>query len=165
MQNSGIEISAVKPNQTHPISEVMARFVSELSWDDIPSEVIERAKLHILDALGIAMAASRYDYSKKTLKSMKELSGVGNYPVIGMNTALPMRDAAQMNGFLMHALDFDDTHVAGVLHATCTALPTLLAMGQKYSISGRELLIAYLAAIEVDARIGMAAKGGIHSCL
>ena len=62
----------------------------------------------------------------------------------------------------MHALDFDDTHVAGVLHATCTALPTLLAMGQKYSISGRELLIAYLAAIEVDARIGMAAKGGFH---
>ena len=32
-----------------------------------------------------------------------------------------LRDAAQMNGFLIHALDFDDTHVAGVIHATCTA--------------------------------------------
>ena len=145
-----------------PISNTLAGFARDLSWEDIPAPVVERAKLHILDALGIALAASRYDYSYKTLTAMQGLAGEGAYPVIGMPAWLPLRDAAQMNGFLIHALDFDDTHVAGVLHATCTAVPTLLAMGQKHTISGREMLIAYLAAIEVDARIGMAATGGFH---
>ncbi len=145
-----------------PISDSFAAFASSLSWQDIPAPVIERAKLHILDALGIALAASRYDYSHKTLTAMRGLAGEGPYPVIGMPARLPLRDAAQMNGFLIHALDFDDTHVAGVIHATCTAVPTLLAMGQKHAISGREMLIAYLAAVETDARIGMAAKGGFH---
>jgi 2-methylcitrate dehydratase PrpD len=145
-----------------PISESLAAFTASLAWDDIPSAVIERAKLHILDALGIGLAASRYDYSHKTLTAMRGLAGEGPYPVIGMPARLPLRDAAQMNGFLVHALDFDDTHVAGVIHATCTAVPTLLALGQRHEISGREMLIAYLTAIETDARIGMAAKGGFH---
>jgi len=145
-----------------PISESLAAFARSLSWQDIPAPVVERAKLHILDALGIALAASRYDYSHKTLTAMQGLAGEGPYPVIGMPARLPLRDAAQMNGFLIHALDFDDTHVAGVIHATCTAVPTLLAMGQKHDLTGREMLIAYLAAVESDARIGMAAKGAFH---
>ena len=145
-----------------PISDSLAEFANSLSWQDIPAPVVERAKLHILDALGIGLAASRYDYSHKTLTAMHGLAGEGPYPVIGMPARLPLRDAAQMNGFLIHALDFDDTHVAGVIHATCTAVSTLLAMGQKHAISGREMLIAYLAAVESDARLGMAAKGGFH---
>ena len=145
-----------------PISDSLAAFANSLRWQDIPAPVVERAKLHILDALGIGLAASRYDYSHKTLTAMSGLAGEGPYPVIGMPARLPMRDAAQMNGFLIHALDFDDTHVAGVIHATCTAVSTLLAMGQKHAITGREMLIAYLAAVEADARIGMAAKGAFH---
>lgn len=145
-----------------PISETLAAFTATLAWDDIPVAVIERAKLHILDALGIGLAASIFDYSHKTLAAMRELAGEGPYPVIGTTVRLPLRDAAQMNGFLIHALDFDDTHVAGVIHATCTAVPTLLALGQRHGISGRDMLIAYLTAIEADARIGMAAKGGFH---
>jgi len=154
--------SAPEFNHLIPISDTLATFTATLAWDAIPAPVIERAKLHILDALGIGLAASRYDYSHKTLTAMRDLAGEGHYPVIGMPTRLPLRDAAQMNGFLVHALDFDDTHVAGVIHATCTAVPTLLALGQRHEISGREMLIAYLAAIETDARIGMAAKGGFH---
>ncbi len=145
-----------------PISDSLAAFARALGWADIPAPVVERAKLHILDALGIGLAASRYDYSHKTLTAMHGLAGEGPYPVIGMPARLPLRDAAQMNGFLIHALDFDDTHVAGVIHATCTAVSTLLGVGQQHAISGREMLIAYLAAVESDARIGMAATGGFH---
>ena len=155
-------VSAPELIHQTPISDSLAAFAISLRWQDIPAPVVERAKLHILDALGIGLAASRYDYSHKTLTAMSGLAGEGPYPVIGMPARLPMRDAAQMNGFLIHALDFDDTHVAGVIHATCTVVPTLLAMGQKHAITGREMLIAYLAAVEADARIGMAAKGAFH---
>ena len=132
------------------------------SLDDVPAPVVERAKLHILDALGIGLAASRYDFSHKTLTAIQGLAGDGSYPVIGMPAALPLRDAAQMNGFLIHGLDYDDTHVGGVIHATASAVPTVLAAGQRHGASGRETLAAYLAAIEGVARIAAAAQGGFH---
>ena len=145
-----------------PISAQLSEFSDRLSWDNIPEPVIDRAKLHILDGIGIGLAASRYSYSHKVLTAMVGLTDAGSYPVIGMPVRLPLRDAAQMNGFLIHALDFDDTHVAGVIHATCTGLPTVLALGQKHCITGREMLTAYLLAVESDSRIGMAARGAFH---
>ncbi len=145
-----------------PIACSLATFARGLRLEDVPEPVIERAKLHILDALGIGLAASRYDFSHKTLTAIHGLAGDGSYPVIGMPASLPMRDAAQMNGFLIHGLDFDDTHVGGVIHATASAVPTLLAAGQRHDADGREALAAYLAAIEASARIGAAASGGFH---
>ena len=44
-------------------------------------------------------------------------------------TRLPLRDAALLNGMLMHGLDYDDTHMAGIVHLTVSVLPTLLALG------------------------------------
>ena len=111
-------------------------FTRELALEDVPEAVIERAKLHILDALGIGLAASRYDFSHKTLTAIHGLAGDGPYPVIGMPAGLPLRDAAQMNGFLIHGLDYDDTHVGGVIHATASAVPTVLAAGQRHGASG-----------------------------
>ena len=100
-----------EPARSEPIARTLARFTRELVLDDVPEAVIERAKLHILDALGIGLAASRYDFSHKTLTAIHGLAGDGPYPVIGMPAGLPLRDAAQMNGFLIHGLDYDDTHV------------------------------------------------------
>ena len=151
-----------EPARSEPIARTLARFARELTLDDVPEAVIERAKLHILDALGIGLAASRYDFSHKTLTAIHGLAGDGPYPVIGMPAGLPLRDAAQMNGFLIHGLDYDDTHVGGVIHATASAVPTVLAAGQRHGASGRETLAAYLAAIEGAARIAVAARGGFH---
>ena len=41
--------------------------------------------------------------------------------MIGLATKLSMRDAMLMNGILIHGLDYDDTHAAGVIHATLPA--------------------------------------------
>ena len=151
-----------EPAPGEPIARTLARFARELTLDDVPDAVVERAKLHILDAVGIGLAASRYDFSHKTLTAIQGLAGDGAYPVIGMPARLPLRDAAQMNGFLIHGLDYDDTHVGGVIHATTSAVPTILAAGQRQGASGREVLEAYLVAIEGAARIAAAAQGGFH---
>ena len=39
-------------------TEVIARFVSDLKYEDIPREVVERAKRQILDVIGVALAGS-----------------------------------------------------------------------------------------------------------
>ena len=48
--------SAVQPEAESTIAEGLAEFAAGLRFEDVPGEVIARAKLHILDTLGTALA-------------------------------------------------------------------------------------------------------------
>ena len=45
--------------------------------------------------------------------------------------------AALANGTLVHALDFDDTHAGGLVHATAVVLPAVLAVGEQVGADRR----------------------------
>lgn len=144
------------------IAESLARFANEVQLGDIPAPVIERAKLHILDAIGVALASSVEDFAPRIIAALQGMGGQGNYPVIGFPVRLPIRDAALANGALVHGIDFDDTHSAGVLHASSSALPMALAAAQSVGGGGKEVLLAYLICVETASRVAIAAKGGFH---
>ncbi len=40
------------------LSQQLSQFITSLSFSDIPPQVIERAKYHLLDTLGVALAGS-----------------------------------------------------------------------------------------------------------
>lgn len=144
-------------------SERIAAFVDALEPARIPAAVREQAKLLILDAAGIAFASTRQDYGRVACDAGKALSaGTGASVVIGTGLRLTPRDAALVNGILVHGLDFDDTHVAGIVHVSASLLPTVLAVGAERGASGADMLAAFVAGIEVAARIGMVAKGAFH---
>jgi len=144
------------------ISEQLAAFATSLDAARIPGEVVERAKLHILDCLGIGLASTTYEFGHRMANAMHGLGGDGPYPVIGFPMRLPLRDSVHLNGTLIHGLDFDDTHGAGVIHASTSALPTALGAALANKASGREAVAAYLVAMETSARIGMAVNGAFH---
>lgn len=146
-----------------PISSQLAAFAEGLSLGDVPESVVARAKLHILDCLGIALASTTFEFAQRAANGIRGLAGEGDYPVIGMPMALPLRDQVMLNGTLIHGLDFDDTHTAGVIHASASTLTTALGQSLKYGSSGGDLLTAYLVGVETAARIGAAARGGFHS--
>ncbi len=155
----------VQPEAEPAIAETLAAFAAGLRFEDVPSEVIARAKLHILDTLGTALAGASYDFAEPSLAGVQALSAgesEGRHPVIGMDARLPLRDAVLINGILAHGLDYDDTHPGGVIHASASAVPTVLGAAVRAGGSGRDALLAYLVAIEAGARIGAAAKGGFH---
>ena len=134
------------------ISEQLAHFVGTFPTDQVPSVVTARAKHFILDAVGIALASTTYDFAHRAVTAICGLAGSGEAAVIGMPMRLPARDAALLNGILIHGLDFDDTHSGGVIHATSSVLPTVLAVGARQRASGREMLAAYVLGVEVAAR-------------
>jgi 2-methylcitrate dehydratase PrpD len=144
------------------VAETLARFVAGLRFADIPPAVVGRAKHLMLDAVGIALASTGFDFAHRTLTAMRGLAGRGDSPVIGFPARLPMRDAALVNGVLVHGLDFDDTHTGGVVHPTASLLPTVLAAGGRRRASGAEALAAYVAGVECGARLGAVARGGFH---
>lgn len=144
------------------ISTKLAAFAAELRFEDIPSAVVERAKLHFLDCIGIGLASSGFEFGQRTINALVGLAGAGPYPVLGTALGLPLRDAVLVNGTLIHGLDFDDTHAGGVIHASASAVPTVLAIGQRERATGRDLLAAYLVGVETSSRIAEAANGGFH---
>jgi 2-methylcitrate dehydratase PrpD len=145
------------------ISARLADYAASFVLDRVPAEVRARAAHLMLDAVGIALASTQWDYAGKTLSGLRELAGPGgDVPVIGMGENLPLRDAAIMNAVLVHGLDYDDTHPSGVIHATASVLPATLSLATRLGATGREMLAAYIVGVEAAARIGAAAKSGFH---
>ena len=144
------------------ISEHLADFTAGLSLDRVPAPVALRAKHLILDAIGCGIAARKEEFAGRIAASVAKLAGEGPRRVLGMAYRLPLRDAAVVNGALMHGLDYDDTHAAGVIHLTVSTLPAALGTAAHFGASGAELLAAYIAGVETGARIAAVVKSGFH---
>jgi 2-methylcitrate dehydratase PrpD len=144
------------------ISGQLAEFAHQLSFEAIPSQVVERSKHLMLDAIGIAIAARKFDFSNIIWNGILAVAGPGKSSVIGHGQGLPLRDAILMNGALMHGLDYDDTHMKAIVHATSGCLPVAIGVAQDTSASGADAITAYVAGMEASVRIGVAAKGGFH---
>src|ERR1700759_3086858 len=148
----GLHMDAQLDQQASP-SRALADFAAALRYDAIPPQVRDLAKLLILDALGCGLAATGYDFAKATLAGARALGGDGSGAVIGSAVHLPLRDAALVNGVLLHGLDFDDSNFLGILHPTVACLPAVLGVGQQRRVNGRDMLTAYVAGMETAIRV------------
>ncbi|MCH1611008.1 MAG: MmgE/PrpD family protein [Luminiphilus sp.] len=144
---------------TAPLSRAIAERVVALERGAVPQDVWQYLKLCLADAVGIAFASRHYEFSRKSLDSLGILGSAGSSTIIGQSEPVALRDAALMNGLLIHGLDYDDTHLASVIHCSASAFPAALALAEQRKLTGEELLLATLIAIEVDALLGTQAGG------
>lgn len=144
------------------ISVELAHFVRGLSYEQIPAAVIDKAKLHILDVIGIGLSSSRRDYGRSSYRAARALGSGGECTVIGFPDQMPAASAVLVNGTLIHGLDYDDTHIEGIVHSGVTVIPTALAAGEETGADGRTVLAAIVAGFEVVTRLGIAAQGQLH---
>jgi 2-methylcitrate dehydratase PrpD len=148
-------------------TEELAAFLAGFRFDDLPREAVHAARRGILDWVGCALAAHRHPTIDVLLAVLRENGGAPQAGVFGRGLRLSRLDAAQANGQMGHLLDFDDTHMGGViLHASSPILPALFALAQTTHVDGRAFLAAYVAGFEAGVRIGQAAPehhaGGWH---
>lgn len=145
------------------ISQQIADMAARTGYDTLPARVQECAKFHILDVIGTALAATRFDFAHHALSGLTSIAEGGRNSVIGMGLRLPLRDAVLMNGILAHGLDYDDTHPEAIVHPTSSAFPCALGLAEHINASGRDLIAAYVIGVDVATRIGIAAKGLMHA--
>lgn len=146
----------------HTLAQHLAAFSLRARWAAMPPAVQDRARLHVLDALGLALASHTQPYAAPSLAGIAAASGVGDCSVIGDERHLAARDAALANGLLIHGLDFDDTHLSSIVHPSAASLPAALAIGEQIGASWDDMLGAYAIGVEAAIRIGAAVKGGFH---
>jgi 2-methylcitrate dehydratase PrpD len=144
-------------------TERLAAFTSSLTYEEIPAEVVDAAKLHLLDTVGCGLAAHAFGIGTEGRTTMAEIGGEPQASVIGLDAALPAPNAAFANAMLCHGLDFDDTHSDSVSHVSAVVGPTALAAAEAHGAAGRELVTAIVGGNEVVTRIGMAASGAFHA--
>ncbi len=144
-------------------SQEFARFAADLRESDLPADVRDAAGLHVLDTIGCGLAALAVGEGGPVLRAATEEDTRGSATAIGIGHGLPAADAALVNGTLCHALDFDDTHAASVVHVSASVVPAALAAGQQAGATGADVLRAVVAGAETATRIGMAARGRFHA--
>ncbi len=146
------------------ITRELSAYVAGLSYDELPEAVRERAKLLLLDLVGIALRA-RYD-ADSTPAMLAAVEGLGlaggRACVIGDAGGYAPAGAALVNGALAHSLDFDDTHAESSLHPSAPMVPAALAAAEVAGADGRRLIAAIVAGHEVICRLGMALVPADH---
>ncbi|MCZ6876128.1 MAG: MmgE/PrpD family protein [bacterium] len=143
-------------------SEQLSAFAEQLQFKDIPSKVIERVKLHILDILGIGLAASDMDFARIVVETARAWGGVPQSTVLRYGDRLPAPSAVLINGSFTHGLDFDDTHTESITHVSTCIVPPALAVAESLQVDGKALLTATVIGYEVITRLGAAAPGAFH---
>lgn len=133
-------------------TRLLAEFTSETAFEGVPGAAIEQAKRCIRDAIGVGLAATTVDACQGITRYFESVSPGGTATVLGAGTA-SVEGAALSNGFLCHALDWDDVTVEQYTHLTTQTFPAALAAAERAGATGRDLLRGYLVGTQVHYRI------------
>lgn len=137
----------------------LARFTVETPAPAIADPVLDEAAVHLLDTVGCGLAAVGLEAGGS---ATAVAAGRGEAAVLGAAGA-PAAVAALANGTRFHALDFDDTHEAGICHVSTVVVAAALAAGQAAGRSGAEVMAAYALGSEVALRIAVAGAEPIYA--
>ena len=142
-------------------TETLARFVAETTYESLPREVVDAAKVAILDGVANLLAGSTQPVGAIVGRYVRELGGVPGCSVVGQGYKTNAPAAAFANGVFLHCLDFE---IQGYppAHGTSAILPPALAVGESLGAPGAAIIAAYAVGWDVQQRIRTAAPRGHH---
>jgi 2-methylcitrate dehydratase PrpD len=146
------------PSPAVGVTARLARFATELRFDDLPDPVVTRLSQCLLDFIGVTAAGgAQADSSQAIVDGVLSISSPdGPATVIGHSRGYPAQYAALLNGAFAHSLDFDDTNIPSALHPAAPVIPAAMAVAERVDASGTEFLTALAAGYEVCCRVGLA---------
>ena len=148
--------------KTKIVSQTITDFALNLRYEDIPHEYIEYGKMLMMDTFGVAMSCAGLPHARAVRETIGELNSRQDCTLWGTSERAGLADAVLYNSCLIHGADYDDTHVAAILHPSAAVIAAAVTVGEYAGASGREIMTAIIAGWEISVRLGLAAKGGFH---
>ncbi|HSH90887.1 MAG TPA: MmgE/PrpD family protein [Ramlibacter sp.] len=145
--------NAVQPDTTRNV----ARWVTGLSYADLPADVVAAAKRQVLDTLAVAWAGTGADGIDNVRQVIDSCGGTAQSHVWCLGESLPATQAAFINAMLASALDFDSLHDRANVHSDGVVLPAIFALADARGANGEEVITALVAGGELVVRLGLAA--------
>jgi 2-methylcitrate dehydratase len=135
------------------IAERLARYVRSLRYQRVPPDVVHEVERRILDSLGCAFGA----WSAKPCRIARRMAEAVQIPsgasLWGTRCKTLPELAAFANGALVRYLDFNDTYLAKEPAHPSDNISAALAVGEAAHASGRSVILAILAAYEIQCRL------------
>ena len=136
------------------VTQELCEAIREMDYESLPQDVIDEAKLCLLDWLGVTLGGANEPLTRILMEIAEATGGTEQASIIGHNKKDSMLNVALINGSASHALDFDDVHFQMMGHPTVPVMPALLALAEDRKYGGRDFLTAFVAGFEAECRIG-----------
>lgn len=143
------------------VTAKLAKFTTDLKYENIPSKAVETAKVAVRDCLGVALAGSREEDAKICAEIARQEKAKEETGVIGQRFKTSALNAALANGTAAHALDFDHSFTI-MGQPTAPIIPALFALGEALGASGRQVLEAYGVGYEVTGNLAHSLRDSTH---
>ncbi|MDH5311887.1 MAG: MmgE/PrpD family protein, partial [Gammaproteobacteria bacterium] len=138
------------------VTRQLASWIVASEWGDIPERTRYEAIRSIFNWVGCCLGGARHATTDRALAALAEFSGKPEATVLGRSERLDIMHAAMLNGITSHVLDYDDTHLATIIHPAGPVASGLLALAEKRNASGRDFMHAFILGVEAECRIGLA---------
>src|SRR6201996_6847744 len=136
----------------------LARFAAAAGFGEVPTDVIARIKLSLLDGLGVCLHGSTLPWTRIVHDLVRDEGGKAVASIWGGGHRTSLTNAVLVNSTAGHAFEMDDIHKESIIHPNSLGVPVALALAEADpSIRGRDIALALSVGYEVGLRIGNAA--------
>jgi 2-methylcitrate dehydratase PrpD len=136
------------------IIDTLADYMLAARQVNLPSEVVQKGKSHLLDTLAAIVSGSTLQAGKLGLRYARAQEGKEECAVLGTNFRTTPILAAFANGMSAHADETDDSN--SQLHPGCAIVPAALAVAESQNRSGEALLRAVVLGYDIGFRFHIA---------
>ena len=131
----------------------LAAFIADARFEDLPAKAVRLATDAITDSIGVGLLGSRQPVADILLRVVPRSPSADGF-LLGVSDHAHVLESALYNGAAIHAVDYDDTAHPSYSHPSAHLVPVLLALGRQFHRTGRELVLAYVIGLEVEAKLG-----------
>lgn len=135
--------------------------IENTDYGDLPKSAISAAKIFILDSIGVGISGSRVDKVDLVKQGLSHYGASKQAQIWVTGEWVPTNVAAAVNGYQIHNQEWDCVHEPAVVHPMAVILSALMAYGQRENISGKQLLLGCVIAVDVATLIGASATSGL----
>jgi aconitate decarboxylase len=142
-----------------PVVDRIVAHVARVAAGELLAAARVAAKAFVADSLGVGIAGATAPWRAEVLDMAAAPGGAPQTSVWGTGERLPLGQAAMVNAYQMHALEFDCVHEGAVVHAMSAVLPCLIGWAERGGgISGESLLRAVVAGVDVAVNLGLSSR-------
>ena len=138
-----------------PVMAQLSTYMSEARNRALPEEIVEKVAQHILDTFAAMISGADLPPGRAAINFARTYGGEKICTVAGSSVLCGPIEAALTNGMLAHSDETDDSHAPSQSHPGCAIVPAAFAVGEKFGITGGQLLRAVALGYDVGPRVTM----------
>ncbi len=136
-----------------PVMMQLSDYMSRARTRELPEEVIERTKEHVLDTFAAMVSGSQLLPGQVALKFARSYGGEKVATVVCSNVLCGPIEAAFANAIQAHSDETDDSHTQSGVHPGASVVSATLATGEQFGISGAHFLRAVSLGYDIGPRV------------